>query len=116
MRHQSPVPSLVTASLVPEPPCLFLDLRGELDLSCVNEVPLDGYFSRPDLRTVLIDAGELTFCDVAGLRTLLDFVEIHEAQGRSVAVVRASRALRRLIRLCGVTDRLGTTRPDRALV
>lgn len=111
MRHQSSVPSLLQASLVPEPPCLFLDLRGELDLSSVNEVPLNPYSSRPDLATVLIDAGELTFCDVAGLRALQRFSRIHEAQGRSVAVVRANPALRRLMWLCGVTDRLALTQP-----
>lgn len=105
------VPSLLKVSLVPESPCLLLDLRGELDVSSVNDVPLDDYSSRPDLTTVLIDAGELSFCDVAGLRALMDFGRIHEAQGRSVAVVRASPGLRRLMWLCGVTDRLGPTRP-----
>ena len=90
MPHPSSAPSLLKASLVPEPPCLFLDLRGELDLSSADEVPRDGYSSRPDLTTVLIDLGELTFCDVAGLRALLAFRRIHEAQGRSVAVVRAN--------------------------
>lgn len=98
--------SLLKASLVPETPCLFLDLQGELDLSSVNDVPLDEYSSRPDLTTVLIDLGELTFCDVTGLRALLKFARIHEAQGREVAVVRASSIVWRLLRLCGVTDRL----------
>lgn len=104
-------PTLLTTSLVSEPPCLFLDLRGELDLSSVHAVPMDAYSSSPDLSTVLIDAGELVFCDVAGLRALLDFGRIHVAQGRSVAVVRASPVLRRLMRLCGVTDHLGPAHP-----
>lgn len=111
MSHPSSAPSLLKASLVPEPPCLFLDLRGELDLSSVTEVPLDQYTSRPDLPTVLIDVGELTFCDVAGLRVLLAFCRIHEAQGRSVSVVRASPAFRRLMCLCGVTDRWQFAQP-----
>ena len=110
----SSAPTMLMASLVCEPPCLFLDLRGELDLSCVHEIPMDAYASRPDLAMVLIDAGELTFCDVAGLRALLGFGRIHEAQGRSVAVVRASPVLRRLMRLCGFTDRLGFAYSDRA--
>lgn len=111
MFRTSYAPSLLKASLVPESPCLLLDLRGELDLSSVNDVPLDDYSSRPDLTTVLIDAGELSFCDVAGLRALVDFGRIHAAQGRSVTVVRAHPAFRRLMWLCGVTDRLGPTRP-----
>ncbi|MGZ8744141.1 MAG: STAS domain-containing protein [Nocardioides sp.] len=104
MFHHSSESTLLTASLVPEPPCLFLDLRGELDLSSAHEVPLDEYSSRPDLPTVLIDVGELTFCDVAGLRALLAFCRIHAAQGRSVVVVRANPTFRRLMCLCGVTD------------
>jgi anti-anti-sigma factor len=111
MSQPQHAPNLLKASLVPESPCLLLDLRGELDVSSVNDVPLEGYSSRPDLTTVLIDAGELSFCDVSGLRALLEFGRIHEAQGRSVTVVRASPALRRLMWLCGITDRLGPTLP-----
>jgi anti-anti-sigma factor len=106
MHDPSERPSLLKASLVPEPPCLFLDLRGELDLSSVMEVPRDEYSSRPDLTTVLVDLGELTFCDLTGLRALLTFRRIHEAQGRSVVVVRARPFTWRLMRLCGITDRL----------
>lgn len=106
MHDPSERPSLLKASLVPEPPCLFLDLRGELDLSSVREVPRNEYASRPDLTTVLVDLGELTFCDLTGLRALLTFRRIHEAQGRSVVVVRARPFTWRLMRLCGITDRL----------
>ena len=106
MHDPSERPSLLKASLVPEPPCLFLDLRGELDLSSVMDVPRDEYSLRPDLTTVLVDLGELTFCDLTGLRALLKFRRIHEAQGRSVVVVRARPFTWRLMRLCGITDRL----------
>jgi len=102
--HESQPPSLLKVSLVPEPPCLFLGLQGELDFSNLNEVPRDEYSLRPDLTTVLVDLGELTFCDVTGLGALLTFRRIHEAQGRSVAVVRASPIIRRLMRLCDITD------------
>ena len=51
--------SLLKVSLVPEAPCLFLGLRGELDLCSVKEVPRDEYSSRPDLTTVLVDLGDI---------------------------------------------------------
>lgn len=51
---------------------------------------MDAYSSSPDLAMVLFDAGELTFCDVAGLRALLDFGRIHEAQGGARARARAA--------------------------
>ncbi len=108
MPEPSQRPSLLEVSLIPEPPCLFLGLGGELDLASANEVPGDEYSSRADLTTVLVDLGELTFCDLSGLRALLTFAGIHEAQGRSVAVVRAKPVIWRLMRLCGITDRLAS--------
>jgi anti-anti-sigma factor len=111
MQEPSLRPSILRVSLIPEPPCLFLGLRGELDLSSVEQVPQDGYASRRDLTMVLVDLGELTFCDPTGLRGLLRFQRVHESQGRSVAVVRATPFIWRLMRLCGITDRLEPVRP-----
>jgi len=116
MHELSEQPSLLKVSLVPEAPCLFLDLRGELDLCSVNQMPRDEYSSRRDLTTVLVDLGGLTFCDVTGLRALLTFRRIHEAQGRTVVVVRANPFLWRLMRLCGITERLEFERPASAPV
>ena len=111
MHEPSQRPSLLLFSLVPEAPCLFVNICGELDLCGAQDMPQDEYCSRPDLTTVLVDLGELTFCDVTGLRALLAFRAMHEAQGRSVSVVRASPFLWRLMRLCGVTDRLEFASP-----
>ena len=111
MHELSERPSLFEVSLVPEPPCLVLNVRGELDLCSAREMPQDAYSSRRDLTTVLVDLGDLTFCDVAGLRALLTFRGIHEAQSRSVSIVRANPFIWRLMRLCGVTDRLGFACP-----
>jgi anti-anti-sigma factor len=105
--------NLMKSSLVANPPCLCLSVRGELDLATAAELPTDDFPSRRDLTTVLVDLGDLTFCDVTGLRALLAFSRRHEALGRSVAVVRATPFMWRLMRLCGVDDRLGTVRPLR---
>jgi anti-anti-sigma factor len=110
MPTPTPLPRLLKTSLVEESPCLFLDLRGELDLSSVQDIPRDDFASRPDLTTVLIDLGELEFCDLTGLRALLAFCRLHEAQGRTVEVVRTSAAVRRLMQLCWVTERLHVLR------
>ena len=107
---------LLKVTLAIEAPCMFLDLRGELDLCTIKDVPRDAYTSRRDLTTVLVDLGELTFCDLTGLRTLLTFRRIHEAQGRSVVVVRATPFVWRLMRLCGINDRLEVARPVAAAV
>lgn len=116
MHESLPQPSLLNVSVVPESPCLFVDLRGELDLCSAKELALDDYASRPDLTTVLVDLGELAFCDGTGLRALLRLRRIHEAQGRSVVVVRAHPFMWRLMRICGITDQLAVRRPAAALV
>lgn len=106
MNKPSQRPGLLKVSLVPESPILFLALRGELDLSSVDDVPRDAYAGRPDLTTVLVDLGELAFCDVTGLRALVEFRREQEAQGRTISIVRANPFIWRLLRLCGLTDRL----------
>ena len=110
MHQPSQRPSIFEVSLAPQPPFLFLDLRGELDLFSAKQMPKEAYAERPDLTTVVVDLGELTFCDVAGLSALLAFRRLHESQGRSVSIVGASPFMRRLMRLCGVTDRLEPAR------
>ena len=106
MNKPSPRPGLVQVSLSPESPIRFLGLRGELDLSSIGEVPRDAYAERTDLTTVLVDLGELAFCDVTGLRALVELRREQEAQGRSVSIVRANPFIWRMLRPCGLTDRL----------
>ena len=116
MQNLSPPPSLLKVSMAPEGPCLFVELRGELDLCSVRDLPGDDYSSRPDLTMVLVDLGGLTFCDLTGLRGLMRFRRMHEAQGRTVAVVRATPFVWRLLRLCGMSGRNQTDRPVEAAV
>ncbi len=111
MHELSQRPSFLEVSLVPEPPCLVLCLRGELDLCSAQEMPRIAYSSRRDLDMVLVDLGEVTFCDSTGLNALLTFREVHTGLGRSVLVVRANPFIWRLMRLCGVTERLEYVRP-----
>jgi anti-anti-sigma factor len=111
MHESSQRPSLLEVSLVPEASCLFLHLGGELDVCSAEDVPRDDYSSRTELTTVLLDLGELRFCDSTGLRALLAFRRIHEEQGRSVMVVRANPFIWRIMRLCGINDRLEVVPP-----
>lgn len=115
MHELSQRPSLLEVSLVPEPPCLVLVLRGELDLCSAQEMPRIAYSSRQDLDMVLVDLGEVTFCDSTGLNALMAFREVHAGLGRSVLVVRANPFMWRLMRLCGVTERLDYVRPAKPL-
>ncbi|HSE10837.1 MAG TPA: STAS domain-containing protein [Nocardioidaceae bacterium] len=106
MHEPSQRSDLLNVSVVPEAPYLFLALRGELDLCSVKDLPRDDYASREDLTTVLVDLGGLRFCDLSGLRALQSLLRTHEAQGRTVEVVRATPFMWRLMRMCGITYRL----------
>lgn len=101
-------PTYLHVSLVPDHSSLFLTLRGELDLCSARQLPRDAYALRWDIKTVRIDLAELEFCDSAGVRALLAFRRIHEAQGRTVTIVRANPFIWRLLELCGVSDHLAT--------
>ncbi|MFL6136925.1 MAG: STAS domain-containing protein [Frankiaceae bacterium] len=80
-------------------------LAGELDLASAPFLlerlsSLDGGGSRP--ARVLIDAGSLTFIDVAGVRALCALADALAAAGTSVALRRSTPQLDRLLRLLGI--------------
>ena len=104
MYQLSQQPNLLKVAMTLAPPCLFVSLSGELDVCSVREVPHDPCPGQPDVMAVLLDLGRLTFCDLTGLRGLLTFARHQRAQGRTVEIVRANPAVRRLMLMCQVTD------------
>lgn len=108
-------PAQLATSLTTSSPCLCLQVRGELDLHTADQLLADAFPERPDLTTVLVDLGDVSFCDSAGITALLELSERERARGRSVVVVRATPFIWRLMRLCGVTDRMTSLLPAQAL-
>ncbi len=106
MYLSSQQPSLLKVAMTLAPPCLFVSLSGELDVCSVKEVPHDPCPADPDVMAVLLDLGGLTFCDLTGLRGLLTFARYQRGQGRTVEIVHANPAVRRLRLMCQVTDSL----------
>jgi anti-anti-sigma factor len=92
-------------SLAVEPPYLIVRLAGELDVSNAAVLLGPSHLDRPDLCTLLLDLHELTFCDGAGVRALLDFRETQLAHGRFLRVTRINPRVRRVMELCGIADR-----------
>lgn len=89
-----------------KPPLLILELSGELDFSTVRGLPQPAQLTRRDVRSVLLDLSELTFCDVAGLRALLALRQAHVSQGRHFKAIRIPPRVRRVMDLCGIDDSL----------
>lgn len=116
MHVTTALPAHLTTSLTANAPCLCLRVRGELDLSTADQLLEADYPVRPDLTTVLIDLGDVTFCDSAGITALLKLSARQREQGRSVVVVRATPFVWRVMQMCGVTERLTPRRLEEVLV
>src|SRR5438067_4179092 len=75
---------------------------GELDVAAVSELADAVAWSlAPDLRRLRIDATNVTFCDSAGLRCLLEAAYQCQRQGARLDLV-ASDQLSHTLKLCGV--------------
>jgi anti-anti-sigma factor len=101
------VGSLLRVDLVRNRHAVCIQLVGELDLSTSDQLAAAaaGAIVRGRL-PVLIDVSALTFCDVRGVAELLSLEQRLAASGRTVAVVGASRPLRRLLRVTGADLRV----------
>jgi anti-anti-sigma factor len=87
-----------------EPPYLIVRLRGELDMSNAEDLQDPFHLDRSDLTTVLLDMGQLTFCDGAGLRALLKFREAHIKRGRRFSATHVHPRVRRIMDICGLSE------------
>lgn len=103
--------STVHISLGVEPPFLTVRLRGELDLSNVDDLREHTHLDRRDLTTVLLDLGGLTFCDGEGLRALLRFREAHVTRGRRFAATHIHPRVRQVMEICGAVDAFPAASP-----
>jgi anti-sigma B factor antagonist len=85
---------------------VVLRARGELDLQTAAELcgPLDAEIRAPRSR-VLVDLGDVTFCDSTGLRALMGVArEARVHRTRLVIVVPPDSGVARLVELTGVAE------------
>ena len=105
------VGSLLRVDVVRNRHAVCIQLVGELDLSTRDQLAAAaaGAAAGAAVRgwlPVLIDVSALTFCDVRGLAELLSLEKRLATSGRTVAIVGASRPLRRLLRVTGADLRV----------
>ena len=81
-------------------------LRGELDLSTVDEVRDRLDTLRAANRPVVLDLDGLTFMDSTGIRLVLESVRHSEREGWPFAVTRGSSAVQRIFAAARIDDRL----------
>lgn len=88
---------------------LCVRLVGELDIASVSDVQpdLDGLLTR-EPQPVLLDLGELRFMDSSGVAVLIRIAN-HFGE---VRIGKASTAVRRVVQVLGLADRLGLDGTD----
>jgi len=97
-------PDHLGIEITTEPDCTRVALRGDLDLGSVPDFEIETapLHEGPDARsTVLLDLGELTFCDSAGLRALLVVTRALEQRDADVRLVNVPPHIRRVIEITG---------------
>jgi anti-anti-sigma factor len=98
--------SLVRIVVDVRPPALWVSIDGELDLSCCQLIEAVTKVDLAGVTDVLILLGDLEFCDLAGLRALVDLRDQQRAEGREVHFVEPQPVVRRLAELAGHEDLL----------
>lgn len=100
-------PDHLGIEITTEPDCARVTLRGELDLGSVPDFEIETarlHDGPQPPTTVLLDLGQLTFCDSAGLRALLVLTRALERRDASVRLVHVPAPIRRVVEITGTAS------------
>jgi anti-sigma B factor antagonist len=110
----SPVPLLRVTVETLENTCV-IRASGELDRSTVDRLSSALDAARADGVMALLDLSAVSFIDSAGLRVLLRSARDTDAHDWAWFIVRASRAVWRLVELSGTTSQLPLVAPPSSM-
>ena len=100
--------SLLTLTTSQDQEAVRIELAGELDLS--SALTFDEQLRRIEeecgTETLVLDMEGLKFMDSTGLRLIVSAHQRATRAGRRLAIVHASKAIRRIFRLTGMHERL----------
>jgi anti-sigma B factor antagonist len=99
--------SYLSVDLADRQDATVLTVSGELDMSSGPRLAAALEQVESTQRRVILDLSGVEFIDVTGLRVLLQARERARRAGVELAVVNASRGVRRLLSLTGTTELLG---------
>jgi anti-anti-sigma factor len=100
------VPDKLEVRVEQQADCTVLYLDGEIDTYVAPRVRecLADMWARTSTPLVIIDLSRVTFCDAAGLRTLLFALKIMEMAGRRLVLSGVGERMALLMRVSGVLD------------
>ena len=91
------------------PDTLVLSLRGELDITCREQVEPALLAALSSAQEVVVDLGNVTFCDSIGLTMFIDAHERAEADGKRLVLRNLLPNVWRVFDVTGVYERLHIT-------
>jgi len=100
----------LTSRIVELGECTVVEVSGELDLSTADQLweTLSEALSTRH-RPLVLDLGELTFCDSAGLAVLVRAHNALETRGQRLVVARPTPIVTRILDLSGLSQAIETT-------
>ena len=101
-------PDALPLALVREGARAVLHVRGELDVATADQLhrALAPVVADPAVTAVVVDLGRLEFCDVSGLRAVLEAAGRLEVRGAALRLRDPSPLVRRVLALLALDDRL----------
>lgn len=84
------------------PPALYVNLVGPLDLAANRDLDVLRCLPLPSVTMLVLDLGEVDFCDSYGVRALVDVRDRQLCAGRQVWISRLTPRVRYLLELRGV--------------
>lgn len=105
--HRPPLAPLLTVQSHSHGTTRHIAVAGELDISSVGEVRrVTERALREGPETLLLDLGELTFCDSSGIHLVIDTDRRASAQGIRFRVLAPRGSARRTFEICQISDRV----------
>jgi anti-anti-sigma factor len=113
-----PVPDLLHVTAEPLEDAIVVRATGEIDMSTIKVLRRELDAARAQAATTLLDLSRVTFIDSTGLHLLLEATHSSAVSDWAFFVVRASRAVQRVIEVSGTADLIMVTDPraERVLV
>ena len=103
--HRPPSAPLLTVESHSHGTTQHVAVAGELDISSVEEVRrVTERALRGNPETLLLDLGELTFCDSSGIHLVIDTDRRASAEGVRFRVIAPQGSARRTFEICQVSD------------